>query len=190
MPFVKRSVEPVDLSNKPLPNDGLSEIETVTVRVCNNTLCGLVMQLANLAYQANSIFDEVLQEGNKIAERAAHLGVRVVKLEETVSKLDARAVKVPVSNLDSFKVITNHFKTPVECQKELFSPLSRPLCVYSVYERACTNLKAIRDKLKEYHEDEITLYSVKASSLLEHQGKQQYDYEIYFPQDYDQLPSP
>lgn len=94
MPFVKRSVEPVDLSNRPLPNDGLSEIETVTVRVSNNTMCGLVMQLANLAYQANSIFDEVLQEGNKIAEKAAHLSVRVVKLEETVSKLDARAVRV------------------------------------------------------------------------------------------------
>lgn len=190
MPFVKRTVEPVDLSNRPLPNDGLSEIETVTVRVCNNTLCGLVMQLANLAHQANSIFDEVLLEGNKLAERTADLTVRVVKLEENVSKLDARAVKVPVSNLDSFKVITEHFRTPQLCQKELFHPSSRPPCILSVYEKACTNLKAVRDKLKEYHEDEVTLYSVRASSLLENQGKAQYDYEIYFPQDLDQLPSP
>lgn len=90
MPYIKRFVHPLYLSNKPLPKGCRTELESVA----NNSLCGLIRQLSDISDLASGIFEEIAIEAERVNERTQALRVRAGKLEEYVSRLDARAVKV------------------------------------------------------------------------------------------------
>ncbi|XP_070567501.1 serine-rich adhesin for platelets-like isoform X2 [Ptychodera flava] len=132
MPFIKRKVKPRELSKKPVDKSLTDELEAVS----NNTFCSILMQLSDLSQHAASIFEEITTEAKSLQQRSSRLFSRVTNLEEIVKCLDAKAVKVPVSNLDSFSLRTEHFITHIVYEKELFREETRPEYVQKYYESA------------------------------------------------------
>ncbi|XP_033106030.1 Nance-Horan syndrome protein-like isoform X2 [Anneissia japonica] len=174
MPFVKRTVEPVHLSDKPVPKCCRNELEAVS----NFTLCGLIRQLACLADQANSIFDEIGIETKLVFDRTNTLIFRVEKLKANVHNLDARAVKVPESNLDDYSGFRGHYHAPPAISKDLFTEATRPRCVKDLRSAASTNFTDILRKCKEYQNDTLLVKSVMETRWMSAQDHLDSQYEL------------
>ncbi|XP_071801004.1 LOW QUALITY PROTEIN: uncharacterized protein [Asterias amurensis] len=181
MPFVNRRVEPLYVSNTILPNGCSTELENVS----NNSLANLVRQLAHIADHATSIFDEICAESRDIYDRSTRLTVRAANLEDILGTLDARAVKVPVSTLCDFKTLRDHYRYRTPVQNNLITPASRSQCIQVQYSQASTDLKDIFEKLKEYHEDEVTVSNLCQSISLSRLNcdTDSSEYDIEFPRD-------
>ncbi|XP_038076386.1 uncharacterized protein LOC119744510 isoform X2 [Patiria miniata] len=179
MPFVSRRVEPLYLSNRTLPNGCSTELENVA----NNTLANLVRQLANIADHATGIFDGICSEARDIYDRSCRLRNRAETLVEYMNSLDARSVEVPVSTLSDFKSLTDHFRYRSPVQENLITPVSRPQCIELQYRKASTDLKDIFEKLREYHEDEVTVCNLCQSISLSRLNcdTDSSEYDIEFP---------
>ncbi|XP_022107227.1 Nance-Horan syndrome protein-like isoform X2 [Acanthaster planci] len=179
MPFVNRRVEPLYLSNKALPSGCSTELENVA----NNSLANLVRQLADIAGHATSIFDGICAEARDIHDRSCRLRTRTDSLSEYLQTLDARAVEVPVSTLSDFKSLTDHYRYRSSVQENLITQASRPQCIELQYRKASTDLKDIFEKLKEYHEDTVTVSNLCQSISLSRLNcdTDSSEYDIEFP---------
>ncbi|XP_071955157.1 uncharacterized protein [Antedon mediterranea] len=174
MPFIKRTVEPVNVSDKPVPKCCRNELETVS----NFTLCGLIRQLACLADQANSVFDEIGIETKLVFERTNSLILCVEKLKAKVHNLDARAVKVPESNLDDYSVFREHYHAQPKISKDLFTSATRPHCVKDLRLITSTNFTDILRKCQEYQADKLLVKSVMESRWVSAQDQIESQYEL------------
>ena len=90
MPLAERIVTPQKLSRKSLDNGERFDLGSVS----NNTLVCTLKQLSDLAGHAEEIFSELTSEFTLAVERTNRLRTRVEALNGSVSKLNARAVKV------------------------------------------------------------------------------------------------
>lgn len=87
MPFHKRTVEPVCLSNVRIPNDVPNELECVA----NHTLANVIRQLSSLSAHAQDLFDELIIDAGHIFQRTEGLHGRIERLKQKVTQLDANA---------------------------------------------------------------------------------------------------
>lgn len=85
MPFVKRLVEPTELSKASIPRGVNNELEFVT----NGTLANIILQLSSLSSHAGDIFGELYNESEKILARTGSLQGRVERLHRKVTQLDS-----------------------------------------------------------------------------------------------------
>lgn len=92
MPFTKWCVEPVFLSRKPIPPDKtrINELEAN----CNNTLVGVLRQLASLVSISDKIFNDLTDECRVLYERTLRLKFKVDSCESIVNQLNAKTTKV------------------------------------------------------------------------------------------------
>ncbi|XP_063237349.1 mucin-5AC isoform X2 [Bacillus rossius redtenbacheri] len=147
MPFVLRAVEPVHLSRKslhredgsPLVNDG--ELDAVA----NNTLCGVLRQLASLVVVAGDIFEDLSAQLRHVGERSRRLRARISQVEEKVAAFDPKKVAVPESDICTFSQRARHYSSALPPAAGLFGAETRPQAVRRLYEAAArTPVPALR----------------------------------------------
>ena len=85
MPFNKRTVEPICLSQVQVPKDIPNELECVA----NQTLANVIRQLSSLSAHAQDLFDELVNDAGHIFQRAESLHGRIERLRFKVTQLDA-----------------------------------------------------------------------------------------------------
>jgi len=85
MPFNKRTVEPICLSQVQVPNDIPNELECVA----NQTLANVIRQLSSLSSHAQDLFDELINDAGHIFLRTEALHGRIERLKLTITQLDS-----------------------------------------------------------------------------------------------------
>jgi hypothetical protein len=85
MPFNKRTVEPICLSQVQVPKDIPNELECVA----NHTLANVIRQLSSLSAHAQDVFDELVNDAGHIFQRTESLHGRIERLKLKVAQLDA-----------------------------------------------------------------------------------------------------
>jgi WAS family protein 3 len=85
MPFNKRTVEPINLSQVKVPNDIPNELECVA----NHTLANVIRQLSSLSAHAQDLFDELITDAGHIFQRTEALHGRIERLKLKVTQLDS-----------------------------------------------------------------------------------------------------
>lgn len=84
MPFNKRTVEPICLSQVQVPKDIPNELECVA----NHTLANVIRQLSSLSVHSQDLFDELVNDIGHIFQRTEALHNRIERLGEQVVQLD------------------------------------------------------------------------------------------------------
>ncbi|XP_076021428.1 NHS-like protein 1 isoform X2 [Genypterus blacodes] len=164
MPFHQRTVEPRHVSRLS-PRDGWRPGEEAGRRklrkpvlfssldeVGCHTLTNMIHQLSDLSRYASDIFLGIEMEAGMAFRRSCRIQGRLQSLQDQVRKLEAKKVKIPVSNLDEESKWTVHYTAPWHQQENVFLPGSRPPCVEDLHRQAKVNLKtALRecDKLRK-----------------------------------------
>ena len=92
MPSIKWSVEPVFLSKKAIPPDK-SRINELECNI-NNTLVGVLRQLASLVQISEKIFGDLNEDCRQLCERTINLKFKVNRCQHIVNQLNAKSVKV------------------------------------------------------------------------------------------------
>ena len=87
MPFHKRIVQPIHLSQVQVPNDVPNELECVA----NHTLANIIRQLSSLSAHAQDTFDELMADASHIFQRSEALHGRIERLRVKVAQLDSNA---------------------------------------------------------------------------------------------------
>lgn len=128
MPLVKRTVLPTALCRNKLPNGLKNELECVT----NNTLSGVINQLASLSQHAEDIFGELFSEANTFYGRASSLKDRIESLSVKVTQLDSNIEEVQLLDINSRKA----FKSSVLTDQQVVSRQSLPNSVMDTYNQA------------------------------------------------------
>ena len=92
MPSVKWAVEPVYLSKQAIPPDKtrINELDANA----NNTLVGVLRQLASLVQISERIFGDLNDECRQLCERTIILKFRVDRCQAIASSLNAKSVKI------------------------------------------------------------------------------------------------
>ena len=85
MPFHKRTVEPVRLSQVQVPRGIPNELECVA----NHTLANVIRQLSSLSAHAQDVFDELIGDAGHIFQRTEALHGRIERLKQKITQLDA-----------------------------------------------------------------------------------------------------
>ncbi|XP_054714952.1 actin remodeling regulator NHS-like [Uloborus diversus] len=158
MPFPKWVVEPVFLSRKPLPPDKekyACEFSFTT----NVSLVNCLKQLASVAKIADRIFDEIGSECRLVSDRIERIREKINSCEEVVSQLNARAVQVPVSDLnETFRVLRSKkpYNTHYDQSTQLFLPCTRPPCIDQLYGAACVSPVAVMCTIDRYRTDGLS----------------------------------
>ena len=90
MPLYARCVSPINLSNAPLSDAVDDEREAIA----NNTLSGVLRQLASLVLHAEDVFHDLHKDFETIYRRAGTLQTRVKQVQEKANRLNAKSVIV------------------------------------------------------------------------------------------------
>jgi hypothetical protein len=85
MPFNKRTVEPIHLSQVQVPKNIPNELECVA----NQTLANVIRQLSSLSSHAQDLFDELITDAGHIFQRTEALHGRIERLKLKVTQLDS-----------------------------------------------------------------------------------------------------
>ena len=85
MPFNKRTVEPIHLSQVQVPADIPNELECVA----NHTLANVIRQLSSLSAHAQDLFDELIADASHILQRTEAVHGRMERLKSKVAQLDS-----------------------------------------------------------------------------------------------------
>ena len=85
MPFNKRTIEPINLSEAKVPNDIPNELECVA----NHTLANIIRQLSSLSTHAQDLFDELITDAGHIFQRTEAVHGRIERLKLKVTQLDS-----------------------------------------------------------------------------------------------------
>jgi hypothetical protein len=96
MPFNKRTVEPICLSQVQVPKDIPNELECVA----NHTLANVIRQLSSLSAHAQDVFDELVNDAGHILQRAESLHGRIERLKFKVIQLDANVDEGELIKID------------------------------------------------------------------------------------------
>lgn len=128
MPLVKRTVNPTHLCRQKIPRGMKNDLECVT----NNTLSGVIHQLASLSQHAEDIFGELFSEANTFYGRASLLKDRIDKLSVKVTQLDSNVEEVSLIDINSRKA----FKSSITTDQQVVSRQSLSRSVSNTYNLA------------------------------------------------------
>lgn len=84
MPHIKRLIEPVLVSRKPLDLDVRDDLECTT----NNTLANVIRELSSLSRNAEDLFRELSKETLDVFNRGRNLMNRIEDVREKVTQLN------------------------------------------------------------------------------------------------------
>ena len=113
MPFTKHVIEPINISQCPLPPGEPNELECLS----NLTLANVVRQLSSLAQHAGRIFTELSQDASKISSRTQTLHQRIDNLKTKCSQLDIQNEEVSLADFQAKK----QFKSSVRIDQQVVS---------------------------------------------------------------------
>ncbi|CAF4026837.1 unnamed protein product, partial [Rotaria sordida] len=99
MPFNKRTVEPIYLSQVQVPNEISNELECVT----NHTFANVIRQLSSLSAHAQDLFDELIMDAGHIFQRTEALHGRIERLKLKVTQLDSNVEEVTIQEVSNRK---------------------------------------------------------------------------------------
>ncbi|CAG2103524.1 unnamed protein product, partial [Medioppia subpectinata] len=151
MPSIKWSVEPTYPCRRPLEPDKcrVGELEGSA----HHALVGALRQLASLVRIAERVLGDVTDECHTLCERTLRLRARVDRCQRAVHSMNARAVRIPVGNLNDFMQLDTFYKSKQTADQQLFKLDTRPVCIRDAYlSAALTPLHIIRS-IDSYRDD-------------------------------------
>ncbi|XP_065838152.1 actin-binding protein WASF1-like [Oscarella lobularis] len=120
MPLVKRKVNPVAVSRRPLDaRIRHNELEAVAA----NSLAGVIRQLADLSRLCEDLFSELLWEAESINVRTNNLALRIGELRCHLGELDFDGEEA--MNVESLFNV-QHFSSQEKPSQQLFNADARP----------------------------------------------------------------
>ncbi|XP_022292172.1 uncharacterized protein LOC111103294 [Crassostrea virginica] len=143
MPFIQRSLEPINVSRVEVEKGIKNELECVT----NHTLSNIILQLSSLSKHAEDMFTELSQEVETFTNRSRNLQGRIDKLQEKVTRLDAAGELVSIHELH----LRKPYKSSTQHDQQVVSRSTIPRAILKAYSH-CDPTPAL-DKLNPYRED-------------------------------------
>lgn len=128
MPFTKHIIEPINISQCPLPQGEPNELECIS----NLTLANVIRQLSSLGQHAGRIFDELVQDAVKINSRSQLLSQRIDNLRQKVAQLDIQNEEVSLEDCHSKK----QFKNVIKIEQQVVNRKTMPDAMRLMYENA------------------------------------------------------
>lgn len=140
MPFTKHIIEPIDISQCPLPPGEPNELECLS----NLTLANVIRQLSSLGQHAGRLFDELFQDALKTNSRISILNQRIQGLKSKCAQLDIQNEDVSVEDLKTKK----QFKSSIKIDQQVVSRRTMPDSIKILYNQA--DPPPALDKLNPY----------------------------------------
>lgn len=140
MPFMKHIIEPINISQCPLPPGEPNELECLS----NLTLANVIRQLSSLGQHAGRIFDELVQDAVKLNNRSQILTQRIENLKQKCTQLDIQNEEVSLEDFQTKK----QFKNSIKIDQQVVSRKTMPEAMRLMYENA--DPPPALDKLNPY----------------------------------------
>lgn len=99
-------------------------------------LISVIHQLAYVVYVAERVFAGIYLECKDINRRTDRLKRKIQECNEYNKSINAKTVPVPVGDLTGVRQINRHFRTYYREERTVFSSLTRPEHVQSLYRQA------------------------------------------------------
>ncbi|UJR08680.1 hypothetical protein I4U23_012938 [Adineta vaga] len=128
MPFNKRTIEPIKLSEVQVPNDIPNELECVA----NHTLANVIRQLSSLSAHAQDLFDELITDAGHIFQRTEALHGRIERLKLQVTQLDSNVDEVTIQDVNNRKP----FVSVTRIDQQVVNRATMPQPLQLLYEQA------------------------------------------------------
>ncbi|XP_018100758.1 NHS actin remodeling regulator L homeolog isoform X2 [Xenopus laevis] len=110
----------------------------------NVALSRILRQLSDMARHACSLFHEIEVDIQVIARRVRTLQGKIGNVQQVVTSLDPKQETVPVSNLDAESKLDVFYKSSWHQQRNIFLPITRPICVEELHRHAKQSLRSMR----------------------------------------------
>jgi len=143
MPFTKHIIEPINISQCPLPPGEPNELECLS----NLTLANVIRQLSSLGQHAGRIFDELSKDAVSINNRTLIMHQRIENLKVKCQQLDIQSEEVSLTDFKTKK----QFKSSVKIDQQVVSRKSMPEAMKIMYNNA--DPPPALDKLNPYRTD-------------------------------------
>lgn len=140
MPFTKHIIEPINISQCPLPPGEPNELECLS----NLTLANVIRQLSSLGQHAGRIFDELSKDAVNINNRTLVMHQRIENLKVKCQQLDIQSEEVSLSDFKTKK----QFKSSVKIDQQVVSRKTMPDAMKIMYNNA--DPPPALDKLNPY----------------------------------------
>jgi WAS family protein 3 len=128
MPFNKRTVEPIHLSQVQVPKNIPNELECVA----NQTLANVIRQLSSLSSHAQDLFDELITDAGHIFQRTEALHGRIERLKLKVTQLDSNVEEVTIQDVNNRKP----FVSVTRVDQQVVNRATMPQSLRLLYEQA------------------------------------------------------
>ncbi|CAF1407997.1 unnamed protein product [Adineta steineri] len=128
MPFNKRTVEPIYLSQVQIPKDIPNELECVA----NHTFANVIRQLSSLSAHAQDLFDELIADAGHIFQRTEALHGRIERLKHKVTELDSNIDEVTIQDVNNRKP----FVSVTRIDQQVVNRATMPKSLHFLYEQA------------------------------------------------------
>lgn len=143
MPFTKHIIEPINISQCPLPSGEPNELECLS----NLTLANVIRQLSSLGQHAGRIFDELSKDAAQLNNRTLLMHQRIENLKIKCSQLDIQSEEVSLADFQTKK----QFKSSVKIDQQVVSRKTMPEAMKIMYNNA--DPPPALDKLNPYRKD-------------------------------------
>ncbi len=128
MPFTKHIIEPINISQCPLPRGEPNELECLS----NLTLANLIRQLSSLGQHAGRIFDELSKDACKLNSRTQIMNQRIETLRLKCMQLDIQSEEVTLVDFQTKK----QFKSSIKIDQQVVSRKTMPEAMKIMYNNA------------------------------------------------------
>lgn len=143
MPFTKHIIEPIMVSQCPLPAGEPNELECLS----NLTLANVIRQLSSLGQHAGRIFDELSKDAVQLNTRTIQMNQRLEKLQTKISQLDIQSEEVTLADFQTKK----QFKSSTKFDQKVVSRDTMPEAMRIMYNNA--DPPPALDKLNPFRKD-------------------------------------
>ena len=140
MPFTKHIIEPINISQCPLPPGEPNELECLS----NLTLANVIRQLSSLGQHAGRIFDELSKDAVQLNNRALVMHQRIENLKGKCLQLDIQSEEVTLADFQTKK----QFKSSIKIDQQVVSRKTMPEAMTIMYNNA--DPPPALDKLNPY----------------------------------------
>ena len=140
MPFTKHIIEPINISQCPLPPGEPNELECLS----NLTLANVIRQLSSLGQHAGRIFDELSTDAVKLKNRTNLMHQRIENLKSKCNLLDIQSEEVTLADFQTKK----QFKSSIKIDQQVVSRKTMPEAMRIMYNNA--DPPPALDKLNPY----------------------------------------
>ncbi|KAJ8315605.1 hypothetical protein KUTeg_007755 [Tegillarca granosa] len=133
MPLAERVLEPFTLGSGSGRCKENSKRGPAHLSEANDSIVGVLQQLASLVRHADDIFCDISDECQKIFERTEKVSKKLIHIEENVKNLDAKKVEIPVGDLSRFSQVKDHHEAKHGFNCDIFTRETRPQCIKDQY---------------------------------------------------------